>query len=140
MLLDLLLSISLSLSCVWWCMPATAGFGNGAQFNFTDPKCIAECGRGCLYDLTHDEEERVDLARQQPERVEAMLARVDDYHRTAFLPERCVRSEACPDPIQCKGGGCHDPAACEAATGKYKRCETVGRKEVCNSFWGPFVE
>jgi hypothetical protein len=137
-LLDLLLSFSLSRACGGAC--ATAGFGNGAQFNFTDPECIAECGRGCLYDLTHDEEERVDLARQQPERVEAMLARVDDYHRTAFLPERCVRSEACPDPIQCKGGGCHDPAACEAATGKYKRCETVGGKEVCNSFWGPFVE
>ena len=70
-------------------------FGNGAQFNFSD--CIAHCGRGCLYDLTNDAEERVDLALKQPERVEHMLARVDSYHRTAFLPERCVQSKLCPD-------------------------------------------
>ena len=25
-------------------------FGDGAQFNFSDPACLAHCGRGCLYD------------------------------------------------------------------------------------------
>ena len=83
--------------------------------------------RELRYDLTNDEEERVDLATKEPELVTAMLARVDFYHRSAFLPERCVRSERCPDPVQCRGAGCHNEAACEAATGKYA------------GFWGPFI-
>ena len=99
----------------------------GRAVNFTD--CIGHCGRGCLYNLSEDEEERDDLAARYPQRVSAMLKRLDDYHRTAFLPERCVKSAHCQDPITCtgRGGGCHHPAACEAAVEKW------------DGFWGPFL-
>ena len=99
----------------------------GRAVNFTD--CIGHCGRGCLYNLSEDEEERDDLAARYPQRVSAMLKRLDDYHRTAFLPERCAKSASCPDPIMCtgRGGGCHHPAACEAAVEKW------------DGFWGPFL-
>lgn len=44
----------------------------------------AECQQGCLYDLSSDESEHVDLAASDPDRVAGMLARLNAYANTIY--------------------------------------------------------
>jgi arylsulfatase I/J len=61
--------------------------------------------------MKDDPLETTDLAAQMPSKVAELYAKIEKYETTAFNPKR----------------GGTDPAACEAALGKY------------NGFWGPFI-
>jgi len=71
-----------------------------------------DCSTGCLYDLDADPTESVDLASEQPELLQNMLARIREINRTVFSPDR----------------GVSDPLACEKALGDN------------GGYWGPFVD
>lgn len=72
---------------------------------------VSECGDGCLYELKSDPLERRDLAREMPEQVKKLRAKLEAYEATAFNPNRGYISHA----------------ACAAAMHKY------------GGFWGPFM-
>ena len=69
-----------------------------------------DCTTGCLFNLTHDPEERNDLASVRPDKVTEMVARIAWHNDTVFSPRR----------------GSKDPRACKTALAEF------------GGFWGPF--
>ena len=76
------------------------------------PAAIAHCGRGCLFDLTTDPTEAIDLAAALPQRLESMRHRLEALLPSAFNPHRGVAA---------------DPACCATALTTY------------GGFYGPFI-
>ena len=76
---------------------------------------VKTCGRelrhGCLFNITADPEEQVNLASAMPDAWAAMLKRVDEEQAGVYSPKRGVK----------------DPRACEVATGAY------------GGWWAPFA-
>jgi hypothetical protein len=73
--------------------------------------CVfADCSRGCLFNLTADQGEHVDLSAELPDILEDMTARIHALNRTCFSPRR----------------GTPSPQGCATALAQ-------------GGFWGPFV-
>ena len=71
-----------------------------------------DCGdSGCLYNIMKDPEERVDLAKSNPDVLRLMQKKLANYKATCFSPNR----------------GKKWPGACDAAVNTY------------GGFWGPFL-
>jgi len=99
------------------------------------PNGDTDCNAGCLYEVRSDPTEHKPLHTLYPEKVQAMIKRIEELKETAFTPVRCS-IDACDDGygnIACgaaaAGGGssCADPRACEAANRN-------------GGFWGPFID
>ena len=73
--------------------------------------CGRELRHGCLFNITADPEERVNLAAALPDAWAAMLKRVDEEQAGVYSPKRGVK----------------DPRACDVATGEY------------GGWWAPFA-
>ncbi len=76
-----------------------------------EANCVKDCSKGCLFNIKEDPTEHQDLAGQNPERVAAMTARLEELRKSSFNPDR----------------GTTDQAACDKAMGGYR------------GFWGPWV-
>lgn len=92
-----------------------AGWTGPVYPNTTTPSGIAakeRCGdSGCLYDISNDPEERVNLATKMPSVLKDMQKRLEGYRKTHFSPDR----------------GNDSPNACKVAIDQY------------GGFWGPFL-
>lgn len=101
----------------------TAPFCPSTPDNPTGCSCNANCTNGCLYELTSDPTEHVELSAKYPERTAALIQRFEELKESAFLPVRCTGCDdgwgnvACGKSIN--GVACDDPRACEMATGEY---------------------
>ena len=74
--------------------------------------CDAAEGGGCLYELTSDPTEHVNLAAQMPDQLKAMRARLAALNAGNYSPDR----------------GKGDPQSCVVAEGRYK------------GFYGPWID
>ena len=76
---------------------------------------VKTCGRvlrhGCLFNITADQEEQVNLAAALPDAWAAMLKRVDEEQARVYSPKR----------------GAKDPRACDVATREF------------GGWWAPFA-
>lgn len=74
---------------VWWSAwpgPQSPVAG-GPTLNAT-----THCTPACLFDVIHDPSERLDLAKERPEVVAAMLLHLAELNRSAFSPDRGARN------------------------------------------------
>jgi len=91
----------------------------GPQFPDTPCKecsSIEECGQtvdtGCMFDIFSDPGEHKNIAKENADVFNEMIARINTLQKTAYSPDR----------------GSEDKRACEMATGKY------------GGFWGPYID
>jgi len=77
---------------------------------------LTDCGAGCLYDVIADPLEKQDMAKEHPDVVAKMMARLHELNKGLFLPDRgtpdkagCARWEGFYGPFV--GGGEPDYAA-----------------------------
>ena len=98
--------------------------GNAGQAGWTGPQypnktlphggilVVEHCkDTGCLYNIKEDPEERMNLATQMPDKLKEMRAKLADYQKSRFSPNR----------------GIPWPGSCDAAINMY------------GGYWGPFV-
>lgn len=92
-----------------------AGWTGPVYPNTTTPSgiaAVAHCGEdGCLYDISKDPQERVNIASKMPSVLKDMQKKLDKYKKSHFTPDR----------------GDTSPTACKVALNQY------------GGFWGPFV-
>jgi len=86
-------------------------YPNASTLAWAAEASIRNCGGGCLFNLDVDPTEHQNLAIEQPERVQSMLATIRRHNSTAFSPDR---------------GKPDYEGACRAAMERYR------------GFWGPW--
>jgi hypothetical protein len=84
---------------------------SSTNFDSQDPAYTKHCGGGCLFDLSKDPFEAKDVAAFFPQKVAAMVKRVEALEATAFNPIR----------------GQDSGLACQVA------------EHTWGDFWGPFL-